>query len=382
MNDIDFQNHYYFPVLSSGDIEANAYDQLTEETKSSILPVLEVCRRRNDPDMSHSIEILGDRFTELPILLDLDKREAPEPYRSQNPTNVAEEDARVAQEQALRESYNEELRRLLRSQNGFQNWREFASQFPNAIPVLQFTNPSSQRLKILRQAALLSTNGGKICLRIREPSSEIVCEIAAEIISLIGSSEQLLIIFDCGQGRRGVEEKIAWMVRCLELISASVEIGQLSDLTWVSMSNSYPQPNHAGLRTTENLDWDIWRGASEGFELRFGDYAANYRQPRLNSFVPRHFRATVVHSKDESWLVHRDEDQDNSEGWAIGCREIVSSADNNFIDSECDEAIEEVAVSGIGEFSSSRHWHAFRTSGHIERQSRYAEAIFEEFHLE
>lgn len=377
MATLNFPSFRYFPVLGAAEVERTAYGRLRASTREGILPIFELTRHRGSHDFQESIDILA-QSVQLPFLIDLDKRAAPPPYESANPSNPAVERERVLRETAENNAFNAYLNSLLTPTDGFLNWRSLVSQFPNAVPVLQYTNPSAQVNQIIRQASLLSQDGNSICMRVTQAQSDVLCQIAMQIIAILPTSNQLLIVFDCGQGRRGAPEKAAWVVDCIQLIRAGTEVEQMAGISAVCMSNSYPQLSHNGIRIVESFDREIWAEASDAYPFSFGDYAASHRLSSLSAFLPRTYRATVVHPHADRWVTHRHENSDDPTGWREGATAIVTSGHFDPIASWTDQKIQAVADHGLGEMDNPRPWHAARISGHIERQFEYTPTIYEE----
>jgi len=366
---VNFGSYDYVPVLGTSEVERIAYEQLLADTRAGIMPLFELTRHRGAESLEASVALVQETI-DAPFLLDLDKRYAPPPYQAQSPSNPTAERLRVERETKENDAYNAYLNGLLSPANGFENWRNMCARFTNAIPVLQYTN-FSQSISILRQASLLAQDGNNICIRIGSAQSENLVSLAIQILATLPSSNQLLIIFDCGQGRRGVQEKIDWVSICLNQLLSGLEPDQISGLSIVCMSNSYPPMNHDGLRVVENYDRQIWRGAYEQFPFHFGDYAASSRTQNLSAFLPRNFRATVVHSLDNHWLVHRHENSDDPQGWVEGSEVIKGNEYFDPIDSWTDQAILAAAAGNLAGMDTPRRWHAARIAGHIDRQFRY-----------
>ncbi|KKW92961.1 hypothetical protein YP76_08760 [Sphingobium chungbukense] len=208
-------------------------------------------------------------------------------------------------------------------------------------------------------------------MRVGQANYEALIALAIQILATLPSSGQMLVIFDCGQGRRGVAEKIEWVLHCRDMLLAGLEPDQITGISIVCMSNSYPQMNHDGLRVVENYDRRIWVGAYQQFPFLFGDYAASPRLQNLSAFLPRSFRATVVHASDDYWMVHRHLNADDPQGWIDGS--VVIAAHDQFepIDTWTDRAIETAAGGNIVGMDNPRPWHAARIAGHVDRQFRY-----------
>lgn len=380
MSAIDFNQFSYFPALLAGDVEKHAFDELSDSSLDVTLPIFELTRYRYEGDFGHSIKLLQGIPKERPYLLDLDKRVAPRPYQSSAPSDPAAEALRISEQTASQMQFNAELDNLLRPTNGFENWRNLTADFPEAVPVLQFTNPAAQQLNIIRQASLLSQGGRSIAMRIRGYMSEITCNIAAQILSMLASSSQLLLIFDAGQGRRDLEARGQWIAHSLDSILSQVDIQQQAGLVAVAMSNSFNPPTHNGMREVTNRDWEVWSGAAETFSFRFGDYGGSPRTNDISSFVPRSFRATVVYADDEIWLINRHENAGDPAGWVLGSQAITNHIANQdeYSPIECwaNGIISQVAKTGeLGPSTTSRIWHAVRVNGHMERQAKYSQGM-------
>src|SRR6185312_6289007 len=133
-----------------------------------------------------------------PFILDLSHDAAPPPYIPRDPDGDRQ---RIERETAAQTGYNSALQELLNPADGFAVWRSYATQFPNAVPVLQFTDAERQQRQILRQASMLSAAVGSIAIRINRESGGIIPQLIASIMSVISSPDRMLLLVDCGQGR-------------------------------------------------------------------------------------------------------------------------------------------------------------------------------------
>lgn len=366
---VNFAEHSYVPVLAGDEVSQIAFEQLSVECKNRILPLFELTRHRTAADFTPSVELVAG-LQAPQFLVDLDKRVAPAPYQSRNPSDPIAEAARVQRETVENNAFNVTLSALLDPADGFRNWRAIVGELPESVPILQYTNPGPQANAIMRQAALLLNSHERIAIRIQRNQSELVANLAVQILAIAPSSAQVLLILDCGQARRNYLERAEWAADTIALITNELDRQQIANLEAVCMSNSYPQPNHDGLRIADNYDREVWVEACDEFPFLFGDYAASHKVSSLSAFKPRSFRATVVHTVDERWLIHRDDNSDDPEGWTRGCEVIAASDSFDPIDSRTDERIAEVAQHGLDIGERPRDWHALRVSGHIERQSR------------
>jgi hypothetical protein len=369
---VDFSEYGYVPAILADPIGEVAYGQLSPETRAGILPLLELCWRPKARNFADCIGFISRIEGRHPYLLDIDKRQAPEPYEPRDPKNPVAARHKYRLDKAAQVSFNEELDRLLRPNGGFYNWRELISRFPNSIPVLQTTNPAAQRDDILRQAELLCVGGASAAIRIRNTRVEELCSLASEILLQLPDPRQLLIILDCGQGRARLSQRAAFAASALNVIRSQIDGHRMKALRAVCMSNSFTLPAHKGMRFKENHDWEVWQRVSATIPLAFGDYAASERGDTHSSYRPWDYRATVTHALPGGWLISRHANKNDPTGWTAGCQNIRKDFRFAPLSSWCDRLISETAMSPETACEEPRFWHASRINGHIERQ--YAQA--------
>lgn len=367
---VDFSRYGYVPSILADAVGEEAYERLTADTKAGILALFELCWRSRAQDFTDCLRFLARVEGLHPYLLDIDKRSAPEPYFPANPKDPAAAKRRYAVEKLARDSYNAELKKLLRPEDGFFRWRELVSRFPNSVPVLQVANVRRDRENVLRQAESLCVGGASAAFRIRESRVEGLCSLAAEILLALPDPAQLLLIFDCGQSRVRVAERAAFVRWAFGNIQKQLGV-RSNALRAVCMSNSFTQPAHKGTRFKESLDQDLWRRATPTRSMAYGDYAAYERSESHSSYRPWDYRAAITHSLPEGWLICRDANKNDPAGWCEGCRRISDDARFRPLRSWCDQVITETARAGKCQVEEPRFWHATRVNGHIERQHQY-----------
>jgi hypothetical protein len=379
---VDFQQYSYYPSLLCGDSEGIAYHKLSIEDKDSILPIFELSRNRQSSDLAHALEFVRNSGARS-FLLDIDKRPAPAPYVAKNPADPKAEAKRVAEEASKAKAYNGELGALLTPTNGFSAWRQLVSTFPNVIPVLQYNDARQEGRQLLRQAILFERTHASMALRIRMKNFDSACSVTSQIIAALQDPEQLLIIFDCGQGRSKIDSKIDFIQKGIQLILSELEPSQEPAIQAVCMSNSFPLLDHDGLKKIEGCDWDIWRGAREAFPFLYGDYAAVNRPVSLPAFMPRNWRATVSFALDEEWIVNRDPNSEDEKGWIRGSIAIKDHVDFD-PNSICwgNDLIKSAAKGNLAGVNSARFWHAAKTNSHMHRQIGYAPRMIAEYDRE
>lgn len=364
----DFAQYPYYPTLRCSTGEHLGYRSLSDANKDRLIPVFELSQRGNaaslDPSIAHIRQTIGNRL----FLLDLCHDPAPEPHISANPRDPAAERQRVAQEREAQEAYNRELAQLLDPMDGFSAWRRLVDSFPNAIPVLQYTDADTQARQILRQAALLARNGS-IAVRVKEDDNPRIYEVVSQIFSIIDSPEHMLVIVDCGQGRQLIRQRADFARLAIGRMTDGLEPAQLACVRAVCISNTFTKPSHDGLRHYRNDDWRIWREARQSFPFLFGDYTAMHRFRRMTTFTPSDFRATVVYPLEDAWLVYRHPDANDDGGWGAGAEEMVEHERFRPAPAVWGTGVIERAANGqTADVLASRFWHAVKVNIHIHRQ--------------
>jgi len=375
MPSVEFSGITYYPDILCTPGEHMGYRRLSDQDKDSIVPIFGLSRRPSAPDLTDSIRMITESVGDRPFLLDLDPRPAPPPYVARDPADPAADRRRVAAETQAQESYNRELRRLLSAQDGFAAWREFCNIFPEAVPVLQFEDPVADGLDLLRQAAMLARGGNSIAIKIRQDTDPAIIGLVAQTIAILDHPGQLLIVIDCGQGRLRISERAEFARTRMQAILSELSVTQRPEVRAVCMSNSFNTPNHSGLRDrpTPNLDWRLWREASEVYPFAFGDYAATHRPGAHSSFQPRDWRATVVYPLGESWLAYRAPNTNDEQGWIDGAVAIRDRPEYPPAPGVWGvEMIEQAAGDDLEGLNSARFWYAAKVNIHIHRQLAYS----------
>lgn len=371
---VDFSQFPYYPALRCSTGEHIGYRLLGGDDKDRLVPIFELSQRGNSPSLDQSITFIQHSVEGRAFMLDLCRDPAPDPHISANPRDPAADAQRVQQEQEARDAYNGLLARLLDPADGFAAWRQQAAAFPNAIPILQYTDAATQARSILRQASFFARTTS-IAIRIRESDSHHIYEVVSQIISILESPDRLLIILDCDQGRRYLTRRSDFAKAAISRITDGLDPRQIALVRAVCMSNTFTKPNHDGLRLYHNYDWNIWREARQSFPFLFGDYAATHRFRRMTTFAPSDYRSTVVYPLDDAWLVYRHQDLNDEIGWTTGAAEIVEHGRYRPVPDVWGAGVIQRAANGdTADVAASRFWHAVKVNIHIHRQIGVAAA--------
>ena len=371
MTKVGFSQFYYFPCIQSSEPEQIGYSELSEADKDSVLPIVEMSQIKNEASFEETLAAVAKLVPQRPFILDLSKDRAPPAYVAKlNP-----DEAKIAKVQAAQDAYNANLTALLTPAEGFANWRALVAKFPNAIPVLQFTDPEVQGKNVLRQAALLAKAGvDQIAVRITQETSEALYPIIGQVAAILDTAAQLLIIVDCGQGRTQIAERAEFAKIAISRILGEMEPAQALQLSAVCLSDSYKNPPEGQIRLYESLSWGLWEQASEKFPFLFGDYAANNRIKKTTTFMPGDWKAQVIYALPESWIVYRHPNAQDAQGWVEGAKAVLGH-DSFDHENDCwgSKLLDRAAKGDIEGAASARFWHGAKINMHIHRQIRHAE---------
>jgi Beta protein len=373
---VDFSQYYYFPCLQCSEPEQIGYRELSDEDKDSVLPIIELSQVKYESSFEDTIIAVSAMMGNRPFILDLSKDRAPSAFvPKKNPDHV-----KIAKLQAAQDAYNHVLTSLLSPADGFAGWRALAKNFPNAVPVLQFTDPGTQSKNILRQAVQLSKDGfEQIAFRITQETNEEIYDVIGQVGAVLESAAHLFLIIDCGQGRQRIAERADFAKLAMARVIEEIEPSQSLLISAVCLNDAYTTPPDGILRFYESCSRELWGQASEKFPFLFGDYGANYRHKKTNTFMPPEWKAQVVYPLSDGWLVYRHPDAQDVQGWIEGAKAVLGHDDcddeNNCWGSQLVDRAFEGDISGV---ASARFWHGAKINMHIHRQIRYAQESVED----
>lgn len=371
MVQVDFSQKSYFPCLQCSDAEQMAYRHLSDEDKDAIFPIFEISQTRNEAALEEALNSISESAQNRPFILDLSHDRAPQAYVPQNNPDTV----RVRQIQAAQDAYNAVMTGLLTPDDGFAAWRALCERFPNAIPVIRYTDPVAQANSILRQAFRLSLGGSQsLAIRVFPETGEEIFSIIGQILSILESPDRLLIILDCAQGRRDVSRRAEFARQAIARISEELEPALVPYITSVCVSDFFTTPPSAvGVRAYENSGWTLWGEVSEFYPVMFGDYAAHKRIRKTNTFVPGEWKAKTIFPLDESWLVYQDANSQDAEGWLRGAAAVCAHDEfDGFPDCWGGNMLQRASNGSIAGVESARFWEASKINMHIHRQISYA----------
>lgn len=369
--ELDFASFPYYPALQCQFPEQYGYRRLSEADKNALLPIFEIgyCSY-DDANLENGTSEIRTSVGDRPFILDLCKDPMPPPFVAAGKKPSDAEQERIAAQTAIQQSYNSELAKLLDPTDGFRNWRQFAATFPNCVPVIQFTDAATQSKSILRQGALLARNG-VLAIRISAEADENIYGVIAQVISTLEQASSLLIIVDCGQGRTRIPERAEFARQAITTIQSEVDVSQWPALRAVCLSNSFPNATHDNLKEFENCDSSLWQAASESFPFLYGDYGGVYRRRNTTMFIPGEWRASVTYPVANGWLIFRDPNARDSQGWITGSQEIQKHPSFKSLETWGGDVVSRAAEGDLGENRSPRFWYAAKVNLHLHHQLNF-----------
>jgi hypothetical protein len=369
MPKINFNEFDYYPDLLCEYADTTGYAKLSEDDKNRIVPIFALNRQRDAADLGDSEKILVNTIQDRSFILDIDKRPAPAAFLPKTSKNPGQAQQKFEADQKMQAAYNANLAALLDPADGFSAWRKLSQKYGNSVPVIQYTDPSSQKLQILRQGALLSANGQSVAIRVSEDSYKELCPIISQLLAIMIDSGQLLIMIDCGQGRTSNSERAAFAKDAIGMVLLDLDIDQKSRVVAVCISNSYTDPSHSDLKKLQNYDPEIWLDARDAFPFSYGDYAASYRPNALSSYKPWSWRPTVVYPLDDAWMVYRHQNAGDPDGFVEGAKAIILDLGSE-PKVECwgADILRAANQGNLMGADSPKDWRAIKVNMHLHRQ--------------
>ena len=334
----------YFPNIKTTDAELKGFKNLYGNALNNTLPIFELTRSRISKKNAHGRiskrvenikEIMGNRH----FIIDVTGHEGLE---------------------------NQEIRNLLKEDNGYENWVRFLDDFDNITPVIHFGIDDEEE-NIEQQVQVLENNFGEVCVRIN-PLYEEDHETVVAIAGYMKNPNNLWVILDV--------EYMANSIMLEEATNAaSYAVSQISQQSsvsnYITMSSSFPnsvldrggQDHYGKFSMLETqLTQDIIN-VSNGKNIKHGDYASVHpvRYPGGGGWVPRGDVPLY-----DSYFYHRYRSDDG--GYVEAASYVLDDSKYESIGSWGDEEIAQ-AANGSPNGISPSHWIAVRLNIHITRQA-------------
>lgn len=254
----------YTPILAVRISEMTALEELPDKAKDIILPLIPLRGWVGSNKLEKSIERIGKAFPDRPWIADIDSSFVDEGSKKKD---VAGEYPRAV---------FAEVKSLLASDNGYDNWVNYVTDNPNMIPVVQLQDINQLRLQLEKLNAL--GRGLVFRFSIDDINSNIP-EIVFSNVNALGIND-LYIFYDYGQVNR-------------EILTFSSAISSLINNThdavpeaMISISCSSFPSGFSGYNSSENsiyerILFNSVSGSCDGVRMLYSD-RGSARADRIN----------------------------------------------------------------------------------------------------
>lgn len=195
----------YFPTLRTRAAELRGLQELDDQRKAAIVPLLTLGAWRGQSDLGKAAEKCVEAMGNRPFFMDLSA------------------DSRKA------ESHWAELNK---SENSYENWRKFASSHSGAIPVVLMPTGARTR-EIVQQASAIEDSHGCVAFRIQDFSAHTPLVISA--ISALKDPSKAIVFVDCQYIR---DAMVAYVTAAISTINRLRE--EFPSLLISVLSTSFP----------------------------------------------------------------------------------------------------------------------------------------------
>lgn len=195
----------YFPTLRTRDAELRGLKELDDQRKNSIVPLLTLGAWRGQSDLGKAAEKCVDAMGKRRFFMDLsaDSRKAEEHWAELN-----------------------------KSDNSFENWRNFSKAHEGAIPVVLMPKGAKTR-DIVQQATAIEESHGCVAFRIQDFSTQTPLVISA--VSALKNPTKAIVFVDCQYIR---EAMVAYVAAAISTINRLRE--EFPALLISVLSTSFP----------------------------------------------------------------------------------------------------------------------------------------------
>jgi hypothetical protein len=85
-------------------------------------------------------------------------------------------------------------------------------------------------------------------------------------------------------------------------------------------------------------------------------------------FVPGDWRATVIYPLNDKWVIYRDPNLKDQQGWIKGSGEVLSAAGDDKTKCWGSSIVEKASGGKLDDYKSPRFWYAAKVNMHLHRQ--------------
>lgn len=337
----------YVPIIKSTDAELRGYENLSENVKTSVLPVFELTKSRRSKlnphgDITRRVEQIRDVVGGRPFVLDL----------------TAHEDL-----------MNYQIEDLLDEDDGFDAWCSFVEKLSPETAIIPVVHAyeDGDLAEVAAAAKRLEKACGKVAFRADAFDDDTNVYIEA-IYRGITSRDNLIVVIDCGYvdaaSRSSIASDAVARLQQLAAIGFPGGVAVAGSSFPVSPAMHPEGQDDAGeLPMEEVFLFDEVLASFPDVSVAYGDYAAIHPiryQTRGGSWVPR-----VDVSLEDSYIYHRYRRNDG--GYVRAANAMVNDEKYEPIGCWGDEQIE-LAASGEPSGLSPAFWISVRLNIHVTKR--------------
>lgn len=292
--DVSLDQYNYYPAIRSRRAELEGLKELDDDRKRMILPVITLGEWPKAQSFEQSLTAASEAMDGLPFIIDLttDRARLPE----------------------LRQQ-------LADGAGGFRAWRQFASQAPQAIPVV-LINETARTRDVIRQAAEIEGAAGKVAFRIRDFMAETPKVIAA--LCALSDPTNAIIFVDCQYIRNGVAAFATAAVATNNAIRAEFPESIISILSTSFPASTAPFLDGGQSGSIEMLEQDLFSRAGGRGVAIYGDHAS------IHSVVYddaaggiRRWSPRIDYPTNRTWRLERRSGDDNAVGYTNAAQTLL-----------------------------------------------------------
>jgi hypothetical protein len=335
-----FGKFKYYPALRTRPAEMVGYQNLTESVKDGLLPIMTIGAWPRMEGLDESVRNIQSAVGNRPTIVDL-TREAT--YQ------------------------NDIAKALLSPDDNFKQWRDFVSNIPNAIPVVQFA--SGARLpQIIRQTRLLenATPGSQLAFRISDFKND--TNLVINSMSAMDSPQNALVIIDVGYIRETMAASIAACITAANEIREEIPSAEITVLStsFPSSVTSHVSAGTNGMSGAVNIMERDLHEAIGADAVIYGDYGSIHARTRPatgGKYTP-HIDCALY----DAWVFERRPGSD-AQGYIDAAQAILRVCPSCVEDGTWGSAeIMRAATGNIDGLKVRSSWIAVRVNMHITRQ--------------
>lgn len=346
----------YFPTLRTRAAELRGLQELDDQRKNSIVPLLTLGAWRGQNDLGKSAEKCVEAMGKRPFFMDLsaDSRKAEVHWAELN-----------------------------QSDNSYGKWRNFAASHEGAIPVVLMP-PGAKTRDIVQQASAIEETHGCVAFRIQDFSTHTLLVISA--VSALKNPSKAIVFVDCQYIRDAMVAYVAAAISTINRLREEFPALLISVLSTSFPSSTLPFADAArqtGAIGIQERDFHVRVGGSP--VAIYGDHgsihAVVYDEVPIMRWSPR-----IDYPEFNVWnFERRSSSEIGNEAAYVECAKALVRNFGETIQASntWGEKMILDAASGKPFAKAPASWIAVRVNIHLARQIDYANAaLFGELDLE